>query len=152
MTAQRAVRPVSEPELKTTEWVETDPETGTSVRVVRNQRGVLVTEARHYASTLVALQKISNDAPPRKTLEEFCDSLRDYLESEGLPSDRTPRWVRIKGGEWEPDTGQHQSDRNAGRALWIWVIDKSTEQLSRLRSANGNAIQSLHRREREHPR
>jgi len=125
------------------EWTETDPETGTEVFVEEIQRGVLCTETRHY-DALTALKMMASNSP-RKALVEFCDHIRDALEKTGKPSDRTPKWIKVGDGDWEPLTDEHNARRLGMRysyAHWTKRCDELTEPLT-IERAGAKALHSV---------
>src|SRR6185312_4956812 len=86
-----------EPPLLTEQFQEIDPVTQENVSVVRHTRGVLTTEKRTYAAVH---PDFFNCKTVRQHLEEYCDYIRDRLETRGLPTDRTPRWMKVGDGDW----------------------------------------------------
>jgi hypothetical protein len=60
------------------------------------------------------------------------EHLRDYLEERGLPSDRTPDWVRDPDGRWRPrrDTDHPNSTKLISLASWNHRVGQLTEPLS----------------------
>jgi hypothetical protein len=123
------------PPLVSDERIETDSKTGLKIRVTRQSRGMLAVKTRHYdASNLEAWDTTS----PREALEKFCEDIRGDLERRGLPSDLTPNWVRVGGGEWERQTNPEMRSSYAlpiGFACWSKVLETKTEPLTLERNA-----------------
>jgi hypothetical protein len=145
MSKKRRTHGAKEPPLERCERVETDPTTGSEIRVVSEKRGVLGWETRHYSSPQVALDEWSATVPVKEELEGFCEHLRDQLEKRGLPSDRTPSWIKMDNGEWKPDRPEgidRESRMKHARARWSHRLKELTEPLSKNRAA-GNLLDAL---------
>jgi hypothetical protein len=134
MSSSRTLRKARKtPPLVTTETTEIASD-GTPVRVTQFRRGVLMSETRKYSSIRGWAKEVSE--PPRAILERYCERLRDQLEESGLPSDRTPKWIRKPGGDWEPHEKTDEPPiPYAAHAVWTSRIDKLTEPLTNERAA-----------------
>jgi hypothetical protein len=88
-----------EPPLEVRDIEVTDPETGHVTKGVEEKRGILRRQQFQFDGTNAAVFKGIN---PAEHMEEVRNKLRDFLEAGGLPSDRMPRWIRDRGGEWRP--------------------------------------------------
>jgi hypothetical protein len=147
MRAKPVAGSSSEPPLQREERIEVDAETQTKIRVVSRRRGVLGIETRHYDSVFAFFREEAKQSP-RAALEQFCDHLRDILEESGLPSDRTPSWVQVSNGAWEPlstserNRADHRHALAARYQTWAKRLEEITDPLSKDRTA-GDLLEAL---------
>jgi hypothetical protein len=100
-----------------------------------------MSESRKYTAAGYWLDELCT--PPRVSLERMCDQIRDRLEEEGLPTDRTPNWIRIPGEDWkQADRDENVIELRASYALWTSRLKDLTEPLSIERAA-GDLLWSL---------
>jgi hypothetical protein len=127
LSAQRNVPP-----LEIEDFKETDPATKRTVRNVRYRRGALSMERRLYE---MVERGVCSATQARELLELYREHLRDSLEKRGLPSDRTPAWLKTKGN-WEPFTGNNRpSEFPVSVRFWTQRVRELTQPLTAERGA-----------------
>ena len=103
-----------EPILKAVTSASTDPRTGLKVAVTEHRRGILSVKTRHYDMTNIAAM---HGGGPKQELESLREHLRNQLERQKLPTDRSTHWVKSKS-KWSPQTCTSPR-RGERHALWI---------------------------------
>jgi hypothetical protein len=131
MTSKTFGSSVNEPPLEREERIEIDSEFGGQVSVTTLRRGILGESTKRYDPYNPAVVTAYN-VPPREVVERICDDLRDELHSVGLPSDRTPDWMRSGKDDSNAGVKIEQSSR---QSPWIRRLRDMTEPLSRGRLA-----------------
>ena len=122
------------PPLEKTEFTEADPESGAEVKVTRYRRGALAIESRRYSSFGQWARDLC--VPSRVRLERMCEQLRCRLEEAGLPTDKTPDWIRKRGGDWEARSAPiDTSEPLFAYQLWTKRLEQLTEPLTDERAA-----------------
>ena len=114
-----------EPILKAVTSASTDPRTGLKVAVTEHRRGILSVKTRHYDMTNIAAM---HGGGPKQELESLREHLRNQLERQKLPTDRSTHWVKSKS-KWSPQTCTSPR-RGERHALWIAAVGDLTEPLS----------------------
>src|SRR5258707_1260014 len=97
MISKKPSSSINEPPLEREERTEIDRELGIQISITTLRRGILGEATESYEPSGVAPQR---DVSPRKAFEQMCESLRDELHNFGLPSDRTPYWIRLGENDW----------------------------------------------------
>lgn len=133
------------PKLETEAQSLIDPDSGEPMTVTRSRRGILVEENRCFSTPKgmrSALEQLG--ASPREEFEAICESLRNFLNRNGLPSDRQPVWIKIGDEEWKEliKCGDPPNDVPVQYARWSARLSMLTEPLSVERCA-GEALQAL---------
>ena len=125
-----------EPPLISEERIETDAKTNTTVRIVSRERGVWPSRRATTTPSSRLFEEQASQSP-RTAIEEFCDDIRNHLEKSGLPSDRTPVWIRENNGPWEPHRNPDGSFRRTGAQYQRWIkrLESLTAPLSKHRTA-----------------
>jgi hypothetical protein len=137
------VKSVQPPLIEKTR-TETDPTTGSQIRVTEFRRGLLASETLEFDDPYAFFQSLS--APrktPRESLEEFTNSIRDNLEKRDLPTDRQPFWICSEHGKWRPLEKEDSPLRDKlARSRWTSRLKELTAPLSKERAA-GELLETL---------
>jgi hypothetical protein len=134
MTSKTPSSSVNEPPLECEERVEIDSEFGVQVSVTILRRGILGQAIKRYDPPSAAA--VTRDISPREVFAQICDGLRDELHNFGLPSDRTPYWIRLGENDWRPISDRREKIEGfTERSFWIFRVRELTEPLSRARLA-----------------
>jgi hypothetical protein len=136
MSAQKGMSVAIEPPLTKDETIKVDPNSGREYVLTKYRRGLLGTDTTRYTNFVPRDLCEAFAGTPRQDFELWCEELRNYLERVGLPSDRTPRWIKLKGEEWRPI----RSDEDVSAikppfsyAYWTKRVQELTEPLSEAR-------------------
>lgn len=138
MPAQKRMSVVIEPKLTREETVKIDPSSGREYVLTKHRRGVLGIDTTRYTNFVPRDLCEAFASEPRQDFERWCEELRNYLERAGLPSDRTPRWIKLngEGEEWRPirsDEDVSAIKTPFSYAYWTKRVQESTEPLSEAR-------------------
>lgn len=127
MPAASKLKSSKELPLLTETTTKIDPKTGSEYTSTILRRGVLGIEKMQYKE-FNPRDFCQDTCTPRQDLEQFCDHLRDCLEKDGLPSDRTPHWIN-ENGRWRP---MQDADKRQLRSYKSWIkrVEDLTEDLS----------------------
>ena len=130
--------------LSTSVETRIDEATGEELQVTTYKRGIWTRTEVQHSDIQRGLDALASMPSARQRFEAMAQSLRNNLERRGLPSDRTPRWIRVRQEEWRPFT---EDDAQAPIVFpthyqhWTSRARELAEPLSRERSG----VELLHK-------